>query len=391
MRLIKHRRKKMDIRVVASTHVGYKADREELNKFAGKAAGVCYMPENFAKLNSEDEAKTLRRSEMTKASGHHSVFGHSKISLELENIPKLFAMLLNNEKIFDTSEKSARYTKMELNGIEKELYDKWLNMMVEIITEKYGEYKYFDEKRIKKLAMENARYFTSVMTPTSMLYTVSYRQLNYICGWMKQFSSSDNQIYRMLAHDANSFVEKIEQLGLLDEKLMNDGKDREFSLIGKRIRKEQFGECYSINYKGSFAMYAQTQRHRTLHYEMMLDENPEFFIPPILQDNPALVEEWLMDMRRVQHLIPQGELVNINERGDYENLILKAKERLCTAAQLEVAQNTKQTIERYIQNTDNDYVKKDLEKINVGSRCMSGFKCEIPCAFKEGIDLNRNI
>jgi len=125
--------------------------------------------------------------------------------------------------------------------------------------------------------------------------------------------------------------------------------------------------------------------------EMMLEEKPEFFVPLILNENPSLVEEWLTDMELVAHLIPQGQLLLINERGDYENLILKARERLCTAAQIEVMRNTQQTIERIIQNTDNDFVRRDLERINTGARCTSGFKCATPCAFKEGIDLSRMI
>lgn len=381
----------MKIEVAASTKVGYAVPKEELDLFGGSSAGVCYMPLNFEALKNEPVERTSRRSNGTKGSGHHSVFGHSRITFDLEGIPKLFAMLLNNEKVFDTSEKSARYTNMELQGVEKYLYDKWLDKFVKLISEKYGKYSYFDEKRIKKLAMENARYFTSVMTPTSMRYTVSYQQLNYMCGWMKEFEHSNNKIYRMLAPTASEFVQKMEDFGYLDKDLMNDGKNREFSLIGKRIRKEQFGECYSVNYMGSFAMLAQAQRHRTLHYEMMLDEQPEYFIPLILLDNAYLVHEWLDDMEKVEHLVPQGQLVIINERGDYENLILKAKERLCTAAQLEVMRNTQHTIERMIKNTDNEYVRKDLEKINTGARCTSGYKCATPCAFKEGIDLSRLI
>lgn len=381
----------MKIEVAASTKVGYIVPKEELDLFGGSSAGVCYMPLNFEALKNEPIERTSRRSNGTKASGHHSVFGHSRITFDLENIPKLFAMLLNNEKVFDTSEKSARYTNMELEGIEKYLYDKWLNKFIELITNRYGHLAYFDQRRIKKLAMENARYFTSVMTPTSMRYTVSYQQLNYMCGWMQQFETSTNSIYKMLAPTASEFVQKMEDFGYLYKDLMADGKGREFSLIGKRVRQEQFGECYSVNYKGSFAMLAQAQRHRTLHYEMMLDKNPEYFIPLILMDNEFLIEDWLRDMELVEELIPQGQLVLINERGDYENLIAKALERLCTNAQYEVMRNTQHTIERIIKNTDNDAVRRDLEKINMGARCTSGFKCSTPCAFKEGIDLSRLI
>lgn len=374
----------MNIELVTKTN-------SEPMRLAGNLAGICYMPYDFETLKNEDPDKTLKRADSTMKSGHHSVFEHYYLTFYLENIPKLFAMLLNNEKVYTTSEKSARYTKMALNGIEKELYDKWTDKLTKLIDKKYGHINYFDERRIKKLAMENARYFTSVMTPTSMAYTVSIRQLNYLCGWMQQFEKSDNPIYKMLAPTASEFVECMSARHLLDKGLMDDGKGREFSLIGKRVREEQFGECYSVNYQGSFAMLAQAQRHRTLHYEVLLDEQPEYFVPLILKNNPKLVEEWLKDMEQVEHLLPQGQLLNINERGDYENLILKTKERLCTAAQLEVMQNTKETIDRIIKNTDNDFVRRDLEKINTGARCTSGFKCTTPCAFKEGIDLSRLI
>ena len=220
---------------------------------------------------------------------------------------------------------------------------------------------------------------------------MSYRQLNYLCGWLKEFEHSDNPIYKMLSPYASEFVEIMSAKNILVPELMEDGKNREFSLIGKRIRKEQFGECYSVNYLASFAALAQAQRHRTLHYEMMPLEHKEFYIPYILTEDTSLIKEWLRDMQDVAEFTPQGELIHINERGDYENLILKAKERLCTSAQYEVMQNTKDTIQKIINNTNNEYVKKDLEKINKGARCVSGYKCATPCAFKEGIDLTRII
>ncbi|MBO5954396.1 MAG: FAD-dependent thymidylate synthase [Clostridia bacterium] len=195
----------------------------------GKLAGICYMPDNFETLNNEDINKTINRAKSAMENVHHSVFEHSYITLYLENIPKLFAMLLNNEKVYTTSEKSARYTKMELVGKQKQLYDKWVEKLCVLIENRYGNQQYFDEKRIKKLAMENARYFTSVMTPTSMAYTVSFRQLNYLCGWLKQFETSTNPIYKMLSTYASEFVEIMSARHILVPELMEDGKNREFS------------------------------------------------------------------------------------------------------------------------------------------------------------------
>lgn len=381
----------MKISVGASTKIDYIASKEEFDFLGGRAAGTCYMPTNFEQLRQEPYEKTIKRSNDTKLNKHHSVMGHSFITLELEDIPKLFAMLLNNEKVYNTSEKSARYTNMVLTGLEKEIYDKWYNKLLQIITNDYGDKPYFTKFRIKKLAMENARYFTSVMTLTSMNYTVSYQQLNYLCGWMQKFKDKDNQIYKMLQPTAEQFVNIINDLGYLDDCLLDDGKNRGFSLVAKRARQEQFGECYSVNYKASFAMLAQAQRHRTLSYEMQLNNDLQFYMPDFLNRYPDLVVEWLDDMKKLSHITPQATLLDVNERGNYENLILKAKERLCTSAQLEIAQNTLNTINKYIKNTNNHFVKEELEQFNKGARCVAGFKCTTPCAFKEGVNLTRDI
>ena len=116
----------MQIRVLASTKVGYEMPKEEAVNFSGKSAGICYLPDSLDTLFSEDPAKTERRAKGTLASGHHSVFGHVTYNLALEGIPKILAMILNNEKIYNTSEKSARYTKMEPSEKEKVLYEKWI-------------------------------------------------------------------------------------------------------------------------------------------------------------------------------------------------------------------------------------------------------------------------
>lgn len=171
---------------------------------------------------------------------------------------------------------------------------------------------------------------------------------------------------------------------------MEDGKNRSFSLIAKRARQEQFGEVYSINYKATFASLAQIQRHKTTDVSALVDEF-EIYTPEILKEFPQLVREWITDMSLMEGKYPQGQLLHINERGSYENLILKAKERLCSCTQLETANVVKEEITRFIENTDNADVKKDLEAISHGARCTFGFKCDSPCAFKEGIDLTRII
>ena len=385
----------MKIKIVATTSTNENnfEDQNKFNKFSGKVAGICYMPGSFEDLMSEKEEKTMKRANSTKENGHHSVFDHEYISLYLENIPKLLAMMLNNEKVYTTSEKSARYTIMENSTpLEKELYSKWHTIFVEEITKKYGGTSpFFDERRIKKLAQENARYFLSILTPTSMVYTASYRQLNYLCGWMKNLENSNDQLIKSLKPQADAFVSFLKEQNLIDENLF-DNKGREFSLFAKRDRQEFFDECYSVNYTGSYASFAQAQRHRTIKYEIKQIVPPEYYVPELIKNNQELKTMWLMDMQKVAHLHPQAELVSINERGTPEDFVLKTKERLCSCAQLEIMRQTENILDRYYNETNNQDVKDYLENYRGGARCVnSNFKCQTPCKFKEGINLEREI
>ncbi len=380
----------MKVSVIANTSCDEINDKELFTKLGGKLAGICYMPNNFEALENESEEKTLRRANVTKSSGHHSVFEHSFVTLYLEDVPKLFAMLLNNERAYTTSEKSARYTKMSVSGVEKELYEKWFAVLQKEISKKYGDQPYFTEKRIAKLAQENARYFLSVFTPTSLAYTCSFRQLNYLYGWMKRLDEFASSLFKKLKPQAEQFCEYLESLNLIDEDLVKGGDNRFFSIENKKFRKEFFSDCYSTNYEGSFASFAQAQRHRTLIYELKQIEPPKYFLPKIIEKDEKLKNEWLEDMKKVESLTPQAQLVEIYERGTPENFLLKARERLCTAAQLEIMEQTKSTLQKYVDKTDDEEIKQDMQKHN-GARCTSGYKCSEPCRFKEGINLEREI
>ena len=178
----------MKIQVIASTKVGYSLPKEDAINFSGKSAGICYLPDTLETLFSESLEKTLKRANGNIASGHHSVFGHPTYNLTLEGIPKILAMILNNEQMYNTSEKSARYTHMEPSPEEKELYEKWIEIYYNRIKEVYPN---FPDKRIYKLAQENARYLISVFTPaTVMEYTVNFCQLNYIINWAREYIES---------------------------------------------------------------------------------------------------------------------------------------------------------------------------------------------------------
>lgn len=382
----------MRIEVLATTSTEKKEDMQHtFNVLSGEFAGICYMPDNFANVVSKGEEKSLKRAEMTKQNGHHSVFDHEYITLLLEDVPKLFAMLLNNEKVYTTSEKSARYTKMKMDGLEVDLYQKWVDIFTLLITQKYGKEEYFDAKRIVKLAQENARYFLSIFTPTTLAYTVSYRQLNYLYSMLKSLSNTNDELLKKTLPTIKDFCKQLEDLKLIDLDIAKFAENREFSLISKKQKTEYFGDVYVVNYLGSFAQLAQAQRHRTLNYDLKQLDQKQYYIPKLIENDEEFKQMWLEDMKKVADLTPQGELVQICERGTPEALILKLRERLCTCAQLEICDQTKDTLQKYINNTNDEEVKKMLEPYNKGARCVGGYKCASPCKFADGITLEREI
>jgi len=50
------------------------------------------------------------------------------------------------------------------------LYEKWIGIFERKIKSDYPNEKFLSDSKIHKLAMENARYMISVMTPTKMEY-----------------------------------------------------------------------------------------------------------------------------------------------------------------------------------------------------------------------------
>lgn len=378
-------------------------NKEQAIILSGKIAGICYDKEGFSHLENEPLEKTMRRVDMTLNNGHHSVYDHVMINFNFQNIPKILAMILNNEHFYTTSEKSARYTKIEkkensyITLEEEELYNKWLKIFEEIITLEYHET--FSSSKIKKLAQENARYLVTVFMPTDMIYSTSLRQINYLSSWMQDYIMNANmevEFEKKLSSSMQELINALKDLNVLEEKLMVNDKHRKLSLFATDIKeiKDYFGDVYSTTYKGSFAQLAQAQRHRTLDYKIEILKEKEYFIPPIISNRSDLVEEWLKDMNAVKDVTPQGELILINEVGKYDDFILKCKERICSCAQLEIMNQTRETLLKYKDSLkQNNHPKaKDIIKYTRGARCtFPDFKCNADCRFKEGKTLTRKI
>lgn len=377
-------------------------DLENALLFSGRIAGVCYDKEGFEHLEKEDISNTQKRINNTLENDHHSVYDHIMINFNIVGIPKILAMVLNNEHQYTTSEKSARYTDVTykngsiLTEREVTLYNKWNERFKELIKENYPDFTNF---KIKTLAQENARYLITVFVPTEMVYSTTLRQINYIASIMQKYieehNESNDYLEKNLSLCMQDFIKELDRLNVLDKRLMHNNKNRNISLFGKDLekREEIFSHIYSVNYEASYASLAQAQRHRTLFYQMERMDEKKYFVPPILNKKEEYIKEWTQDIKSVSNVVPQGEIILINETGTYDNFILKTKERLCTAAQLEVMKATRDTLLKYkdaLEKNDN-YLKEDIKKYVKGARCTFGYNCTKKCNFKEGITLEREI
>lgn len=297
-----------EVKVVARTfEVGNEDNLEKRNSdlkiLSGKAAGVCYMPDDYMEEGIQNVEKALARAEQTAKSGHHSVYDHGHITMVIKT-NKMMAMILNSLGVYATSEKSARYTKMHPETeLEMELYTKWQKKIQGFILNNYPDiddsmlntrfkklfvkkegtdtvaplirnrqFEQTDYEFLKKynseldklkesdtlpsykLAQENARYMISVFTPTVMEYTISFRQLFLTIDYLSELSIN-------LSHASDNFSKKLSSsvvdlnialAKVAGEPVLHDGKNQyirflEAQHVGEmksNENKEAHFECY---------------------------------------------------------------------------------------------------------------------------------------------------
>ncbi len=375
-----------------------------LNKamdFSGKIGGICYNENGLMDSFAEDDEKTEKRINNSTAGEHQSVFEHVNVSMYLKDSSKMLNMVLNDEGQYSTSERSLRYTAVkdgECNLTKREifLYEKWYKIFVDLITAQYGDV--LKPFKIKTLAKENARYMTSTFINTEMVHTLPLAQLNRIAKYMKEYLDKEdkNDFEQRVSKDFEMFLSECDRLNLLDERLQSNRKERTLKIFGENLDSipEEFGVTYSTTYRGSFAEYAQKERHRIEKSSLERDELNGFFVPPILELYHNLIDIWLNDIISVKEEVPQGELVTIHEEGTFDTFISKLKERDCSAAQLEIFRQTEETKKKYyeaLKEKDHPYVKK-LEPYMGKRRCgYPDYTCNKPCGFREGIIGSRKI
>ena len=398
---------------------------------AGKAAGICYMSDTYLSEGIQNKDAALKRANNCLKSGHTSVFEHGHVTFMIR-CSKMVAMILNSTNLYNTSEKSARYTKMEAaTNIEKELYDKWNEIFLKLIR----AYDVASGTQAEKLAMENARYMLSVDTLTTLEYTVpfgralllpymfintyfKFGEYNFAQKIKEQLDFIGKEIYKELKVP-EELKEELEKYKVHDLNSISTGanfnhKNIKLDFFGKFVEgnnifnivddaEEYYGDLYTSIYEASFAEVAQAQRHRTLKYSVIMVNDKirgyKCYVPNIIRNTPY-EEMWIKDFNSLidSSIYPQCTLLKVKETGRFEEFVLKCKERLCTRAQYEIFDITRHQMQKFVDNAINlsSYNSYKLSRItlseyNVCYRC--GFKdytCKEPCKFSKEINY-RNV
>lgn len=371
--------------------------KDSFAAFGGKNAGICYMADDYDKLEDEEDTKSILRFIRTIKNTHHSISDHCNITVVFEEVPKFFAMVMNSFQVYATSEKSARYTVMKnLSEKEQELYDKWIAKIKTVLMEKYD----VGEKDAIKLAQENARYFISVFSPaTTFSYTTSLRQWNYIHQWMKEFTEltfpedSKKDFIDKVIVSFKDFIDWFKE-SLIYNEIFTDPKGRKIDFLlplypgVKSVIPEEeiYGDSYCVEYWVSMAALAQLQRHRSIKYDIgdfILDSENEgaVYCPRFIDEDEDLELEWCKDMAEMLPYYPQGKTVSVVERGTIDKFLLKCDERLCGRVQLETMENCKDLLANMYEYGNfspyyDEQVCKWVRKVEVGMPDIHP-KCEM--------------
>jgi len=352
----------MEVKVVGTTEKIN--NQENAKRLVQNHARKCYTEKIWDELVEENFKSGLVKSLIDR--GHHSPFDHFVINFDFDGVPKALAMAFNNQSVYTTSEKSARYTKMsKIPEHQLGLYDKWGSWFHSEISKRFSESDFpklyikgsDDKTPAEKLSQENARYMTSVFTPSSMTHTVSWRQANILYhsfnDFIKENEKSSDEFKLRLADSMRGYVDS----SAVKDWIIDEAQVKMKGGISLRFFRDEPVEevlsckdIYSINYSASFASLAQLHRHRLAVYDVSNGWQKgaplDFYIPRLVEA-AGKSNEWLEDAESVsKYDFPQAQLLKVGERGMREHIIAKSLERMCGLAQLETTRNHAEVLER---------------------------------------------
>lgn len=390
----------MKIKLVGSTNDIQ--DPQTAKRWVQNHARICYSEKNWDELLEEAFMPGLMNNIIS--NGHHSPIDHFGINFYFDGPEKSLAMVFNNQGMYTTSEKSARYTVMkDIPEHQRQLYSKWDNWFLEEIKQKFPENEFpklysrrkpTEKNTAEKLAQENARYVTSVFTPTKMTHSLTWRQMNILYHQFNDFinenENGSDKYKARLSEEMKGFVQSDEiKHWVIEEAQVRMKGNIPLRFFKNKPVEEIFGEDqYGINYNASFASLAQLHRHRLVNYTVsdgFGQGAPLGIYVPRLIEVAGKTNEWTSDLNSVaEYDFPQGQLLRIGERGLRENLPARTEERECGLAQLETTRIIGQLLDRYAEHVPG------IAKLKQPT-CLSGGCKKGGCTFGPGQFLERLI
>ena len=210
--------------------------------FSGRAAGICYAPEDYLDNAIHDSLKAKNRADFNAKSGHYSVFEHGHVSFIIQ-CSKAIAMILNSTRLYATSEKSARYTFMKAETIlENQMYQKWKAIFTRLIAAYYDTI--LNEKDIEKLTKQWEEFQKDMFVDAISDVAIDTSPIKGMAVTMKNVGRDikdgyrgttttrlqDEDIYKI----ANAFYEVIKEVPI-ENKVVFDVKEGDVNIDGERV------------------------------------------------------------------------------------------------------------------------------------------------------------
>lgn len=314
----------MDVKVIASSHVGHDAEKGKFDEFSGKMLGLCNTEDNLKSLLYEDNAKAIRRSDIAKGEKDRRVFDHESFTLYFEELPKIVTIILDSLKTWTKSEKLSKFSDKYFSKDEELIYNKWIDLFknkVGKILKDNG--KVTTDKMLENIAEDYALNLKSVFSPVTVAYTTTYGEFNRAIGIMENYIAikKSNDFDNKLSAILIEFFLKMKTLPYYDKTLSKINEN--ISIFDYKEIEEYYGDVYSTKYTCSISGFCELLQNKNLTLKMSMLEN-KYYIPSIISDNKDLCELWFSDIMTLGNY-PMATMVNISDMGTMDNYMDRVK------------------------------------------------------------------